>query len=44
MSIEETWKSDEIKFLRNIHKNGEYFKNDICKECVLSTSNIDDSI
>jgi MoaA/NifB/PqqE/SkfB family radical SAM enzyme len=43
-SIEETWKSDEINLLRSIHKSGEYFKNDICKECVLSTSNIDDSI
>ncbi len=43
-TIDETWISDEINLLRNIHKSGEYFKNDICKECVLSTSNIDDSI
>ena len=43
-TIEETWESDEINILRDIHKKGEYFKNDICKECVLSTSNIDDSV
>ena len=43
-TIEETWEGEEINILRNIHKKGEYFKNDICKECVLSTSNIDDSV
>ena len=24
--------------------NTEWFKNDVCKECVMSTANIDDSI
>tara|TARA_B100000965_G_C19552698_1_gene740766 strand:- start:534 stop:1604 length:1071 start_codon:yes stop_codon:yes gene_type:complete len=43
-TIKETWDSDEMKSLRKMHKDGNYQLNDICKECVLSTSNIDDDL
>ena len=33
-NIYEVWHSDQMKRLREINKNGEYFKNDICKKCV----------
>ena len=33
-SIYEAWNSKSMKQLREIHKNGEYFKNNICKDCV----------
>ena len=43
-SIADTWKGDEINKLRTIHKNGTYYLNETCKECVLSTSNFDDTV
>ena len=44
MDIEETWNSKEINELRDIHKKGDYHLNEVCRECVLSTSNIDDDL
>lgn len=43
-TIEETWKSDEIQYLRSIHKKGDFFKNKVCNECVKSMSNFDETI
>ena len=40
-SIEETWKSKEMDFFRDIHKKGEFWKHPVCKKCVLSTSHIE---
>ena len=40
-SIEEAWKSKEMEFFREIHKNGEFWKHPVCKKCVLSTSHFD---
>ena len=42
--IKDVWNGDLIKSLRDIHKKGEWFKNKICKECVMSTANIDDAV
>ena len=42
-NIEETWNSDEMKFFREIHKNGEYWKNPVCKKCVQATSHLDET-
>ncbi len=39
--IEETWKSKEMEYFREIHRNGEYWKHPVCKKCVLSTSHFD---
>ena len=36
-SIEDAWNSDEMKFFRDIHKKGEYWKNESCKKCVESS-------
>ena len=43
MSIEEAWNSKEMKFMREIHKKGEYWKHEVCKKCVQSTSHFDDT-
>ncbi len=43
-TIEETWKSDEIKYLRSIHEKGDFFKNEVCKDCVISMSNFDETV
>ena len=40
-TIEETWNSKEMKYFREIHKNGEFWKHPVCKKCVLSTSHFD---
>ena len=42
-TIEDIWKSEQMKFIREIHKNGEYWKHPICKTCVLSTSHFDET-
>ena len=39
--IEEAWKSKEMEYFREIHRNGEYWKHPVCKKCVLSTSHFD---
>ena len=41
--IKEVWNGNLIENLRDLHKKGEWFRNDICKECVMSTANIDDT-
>ena len=33
-TIYKAWHSNEINELRDLHKNGEWYKNDICKQCV----------
>ena len=43
-NIVQTWFGEKIKKLREIHKKGEYYLNDVCKECVSSTSNYDDTV
>ena len=43
-SITDTWKSEELIKLRKLHKDGNYHLNDICRECVSSTSNYDDTV
>tara|TARA_B110000014_G_C20121252_1_gene594305 strand:+ start:693 stop:1775 length:1083 start_codon:yes stop_codon:yes gene_type:complete len=40
-TIEETWKSKEMEFFRDIHKKGEFWKHPVCKKCVLSTSHVE---
>jgi len=40
-TIEKTWNSKEMKYFREIHKNGEFWKHSVCKKCVLSTSHFD---
>ena len=42
--IKEVWNGTLIESLRDMHKKGEWFKNDVCKECVMSTGNIDDAV
>lgn len=34
MTIHEAWHSKKMNELREMHKNGEYFKNKTCKDCV----------
>ncbi len=36
-TIKEIWNGTRMKFYRNIHKTGQYFKDSICKKCVEST-------
>jgi len=33
-TIEHIWQSDQMKFLRNIHKEGKYYKDPCCKVCL----------
>ena len=42
-SIEEAWMSDQIQFLREIHRKGEYWKHPVCKKCVESSSHHDET-
>ena len=35
-SIYNAWHSKEMNELRDMHKKGEYYKNDTCKKCVNS--------
>lgn len=43
ISLQEAWDSPEIRELRKIHLNGEYFKNPVCKRCVESSSHQDNT-
>ena len=43
-SINETWNSKEMKKLQNLHLEGKYYENDICRECINSSSNYDETI
>ena len=43
MSIEEAWNCEEMRFIRDIHTKGEYWKHPVCKRCVQSTSHVDDT-
>jgi len=42
-TIQETWKSPKMNFLREIHRKGEYWKHPVCKRCVESTSHHDET-
>lgn len=42
-SIYELWNSPKMKDLRNIHRNGEFWKDEWCKKCVMSTCGINES-
>ena len=42
-TIEESWKSEQMEFFRNIHKKGEFWKHPVCRKCVLSTNHFDQS-
>lgn len=33
-NIIDVWNSEQMRILRNIHRNGKYYENDICKKCV----------
>jgi radical SAM protein with 4Fe4S-binding SPASM domain len=37
-SVEDIWNCDSMKKLRELHKNGEYFKNKVCLECALGST------
>ena len=41
-SLKEIWNSEQMKNIRQIHKNGEYFKNEVCKNCVENYTIISD--
>lgn len=42
--IKETWKSKKMKELQKMHLEGRYYDNDICRECINSSSNNDETI
>ena len=42
--VKDVWNGSLINSLRDMHLKGEWFKNEVCKECVMSTSNIDDAV
>ena len=42
-SIIDAWNNDQINAIRELHLKGEYYKNNVCNECVLSTANVDDN-
>lgn len=37
-SLEEIWNGEKMRELRKIHKNGEYYKNPVCKSCIENAS------
>ncbi|OGW53933.1 MAG: hypothetical protein A2Y81_00965 [Nitrospirae bacterium RBG_13_43_8] len=37
-SIQETWLGPKMQFFREIHRKGKYWRNPVCKKCVLSSS------
>ena len=42
-TIYEMWNSPRMKDLRNIHKKGEFWKDEWCKKCVMGTCGINES-
>ena len=42
--VKDVWNGTLINSLREMHLKGEWFKNEVCKECVMSTSNVDDAV
>jgi MoaA/NifB/PqqE/SkfB family radical SAM enzyme len=43
LTIEDAWNSPDIRFLRDIHSKGEYFRHPVCKRCVESSSHNDNT-
>ena len=41
-SLEEIWNNDKMKELREIHKTGDYQKNNVCKNCVQNYTIVSD--
>lgn len=37
-SIESIWKSPKMNYLRQIHKEGKFYENSVCKECALGST------
>ena len=42
--VKETWESKDMKDLQQMHLEGRYYDNDICRECVNSSSNFDETV
>jgi len=42
-SIEEIWNGEKMCEYREMHKKGEYWKNKVCKKCIDSSFNVDDT-
>ena len=42
-NIEEAWQGQKMKFFREIHKKGEYWRDEVCRKCVESTSHTDET-
>lgn len=43
-TIGEIWNGENMKFLRNIHNAGEYWKHPVCNKCVLNSSHMDETV
>ena len=41
-SLEEIWNNDKMEELREIHKTGDYQKNNVCKNCVQNYTIVSD--
>ena len=44
LNIKETWNSEKMRELQKMHQEGRYYDNDVCRECVNSSSNHDETI
>lgn len=42
-TIQDIWQSEQMKFIRDIHKKGEFWRHPVCKKCVLSTAHFDET-
>ena len=42
-TIKEIWNGEQMTFIRDIHKKGEFWRHPVCKKCVLSTSHFDET-
>jgi radical SAM protein with 4Fe4S-binding SPASM domain len=41
-SLKEIWNNEKMQELRKMHKNGDYFKNSICKACIQNYTIVSD--
>jgi len=41
-SLKEIWNNEKMQELRKMHKNGDYFKNNICKACIQNYTIVSD--
>ncbi len=42
-TIQEIWQSEQMRFIRDIHQKGEFWRHPVCKKCVLSTAHFDET-